>query len=113
MAKACAAVSRCPPGGKDGFNKPRFHVTRNADGAAASISVGDTIGIVSQLFSPWGHLPPAFDARRLVSAEPIELWTRKLAAEPVHFVSYRIRDGSREAFRKVQDRIGQGKVFFG
>jgi hypothetical protein len=50
--------------------------------------------------------------RRLVSAEPIELWTRKLATEPVHFVSYRISDGSRGAFRKVHDLIEQRKVVF-
>jgi hypothetical protein len=30
----------------------------------------------------------------------------------VHFVSYRISDGSRGAFRKVHDLIEQGKVVF-
>lgn len=46
-----------------GFTGPAYHVTKRSDGAAAVIVPGDTIWLVSQLFSPWGSLPPALDAR--------------------------------------------------
>ena len=47
----------------DGFMKPMFHIARNGNGAVTNVEEGDTIWIVGQLFSLWGKLPPALDAR--------------------------------------------------
>ena len=46
-----------------GFASPAYHVTRKSSGPAARVSKGDTIWLFAQLFSPWGKLPPALDAR--------------------------------------------------
>ncbi|QJW90836.1 hypothetical protein HNV11_16355 [Spirosoma taeanense] len=46
-----------------GFLRPTYHITRSNSGPAEAIKPGDTIWIISQLFSPWGHLPPALDAK--------------------------------------------------
>jgi hypothetical protein len=46
-----------------GFEQPEYHITRAINGAAAEIEAGDIIWLVSQLYSPWGKLPPALDAR--------------------------------------------------
>lgn len=48
---------------KDGFTRPMFHTTRRKSGPATQIARGDTVWIVSQMFSPWGALPPALDSR--------------------------------------------------
>lgn len=45
------------------FERPQYHITRATDGPAAEVQAGDTIWLVGQLFSPWGNLPPAIDAR--------------------------------------------------
>ena len=46
-----------------GFERPQYHITRAINGPAAEIEAGDTIWLISQLYSPWGKLPPALDAR--------------------------------------------------
>lgn len=51
-----------------GFERPQYHVTRAASGPAAKIRPGDTIWIISQLYSRWGVLPPAVDARMEVAS---------------------------------------------
>ena len=48
---------------EQGFANPAYHVTRKSNGPAARVSKGDTIWLFAQLFSPWGKLPPALDAR--------------------------------------------------
>lgn len=45
----------------DGFERPTRHTTQRKDRAAALVQRGDRIWIVSQIFSPWGHLPPGID----------------------------------------------------
>ncbi|MDB5240242.1 MAG: hypothetical protein JWP57_867 [Spirosoma sp.] len=50
-----------PPDG--GFYRPAFHIVKEKSGSVLAIEKGDTIWIISQLFSPWGNLPPALDAR--------------------------------------------------
>lgn len=47
----------------DGFARPMYHTSRRKTGATRAVSPGDTIWILSQMFSPWGSLPPALDAR--------------------------------------------------
>lgn len=51
----------------DGFERPVCHVTGRLSGPAARVRPGDSIWLVGQLFSPWGVLPPAIDARIDVS----------------------------------------------
>lgn len=46
-----------------GFERPQYHITRAVNGPAAEINEGDTIWLIGQLYSPWGKLPPAVDAR--------------------------------------------------
>lgn len=52
----------------EGFERPPKHVTRQRDGVSAQVRPGDRIWIVSQLFSPWGSLPPGMDACVIVSS---------------------------------------------
>jgi hypothetical protein len=52
-----------------GFHRPMFHVTRATTGAA-EIKEKDTIWLFAQLYTPWGKLPPALDAR--IDVENIE-----------------------------------------
>lgn len=161
----------------DGFEHPKYHITRRNTGPATRIEIGDIIWLFSTLKSPWGVLPPSLDAKFVVSkvqklkdgrikyyanknsswfplsdaSELIEnLWTldvngksRKLrhdASMPLgfylqsirqlkesdkitewsnvvlssdfEFISYRIIDGSKEAFIKAQNLVAQGKVVF-
>jgi hypothetical protein len=46
-----------------GFSRPMFHTSRRKSGPTSKVKPGDTIWLVSQIFSPWGMLPPALDAR--------------------------------------------------
>lgn len=168
--------------GDESFNRPRQHVTQGRFGASASITAGDTIWIVGQLYSPWGCLPPSLDARidvaevtlasggnggaqsyvykaadtsrwfpiasassvfvRLTtvsgngsvsslwrdSKKPIgqylqqirELesqnllidWQRHISAQPFHFISYRLRDGTQAAFAKAKSLVDVGEAIF-
>lgn len=50
-----------------GFDVPSYHVTRAVTGPAARAEKGDTIWLFSQLCSPWGTMPPALDAKVIVS----------------------------------------------
>jgi len=50
-----------------GFERPQYHITRAVNGPAAEVNEGDTIWLIGQLYSPWGKLPPAIDARIDVS----------------------------------------------
>jgi hypothetical protein len=48
----------------DGFDRPRYHVTRAVDGPATEVKPGDTIWLVAQLYAPWGgSLPATLDGR--------------------------------------------------
>lgn len=51
-----------------GFDAPNYHLTLAVTGPAARVEIDDTIWLFSQLSSPWGSLPPALDARIVVSA---------------------------------------------
>jgi hypothetical protein len=48
---------------ESGFSRPAYHTTRRINGPSRSVGPGDSIWIISQLFSPWGPLPPAVDSR--------------------------------------------------
>lgn len=52
----------------DGFERPTRHSTRRETGMAAVVQPGDRIWIVSQIFSPWGDLPPGIDACLVVAS---------------------------------------------
>lgn len=47
----------------DAFSAPLFHTSRRKSGPTQAVIPGDTIWLVSQIFSPWGVLPPGIDAR--------------------------------------------------
>ncbi len=162
----------------DSFKRPDRHTTRQNQGAAAKIVEGDRIWIVSQIYSPWGALPPGIDAcvevesvsrrrgggfhfiaaptsrwfplkdaggllgalrtvnsvgekadlwadarrpvgcsiqsmRQLDSAQALEDWEQRLELLPLNFISYRIADGTQQAFEKVQELLMRGnKVFW-
>ncbi|MEJ2309769.1 MAG: hypothetical protein P8Z31_03830 [Gammaproteobacteria bacterium] len=49
--------------GDAGFERPMYHVTRAETASAAAIRPGDTIWLIGQLYTPWGKLPAALDAR--------------------------------------------------
>ena len=49
---------------------------------------------------------------RLVSSEPLLLWEQALEAQAFHFVSYRLQDGTRSAFDKVQALVAEGVPVF-
>lgn len=53
----------------DGFDRPEIHVVSAGPSVAACVAPGDTIWIVSQIFSPWGALPPGIDCRIHVADE--------------------------------------------
>jgi len=55
---------------RDGFLRPMFHTSRRKTGPTRAVEPGDTIWIVSQVYSPWGSLPPGIDAR--IEVERIE-----------------------------------------
>lgn len=162
---------------QDGFEQPVRHSTRQQTGAAVLAKGGDCIWIVSQVFSPWGALPPGIDAcievasrqrrsgggfhysagpgsrwfplmdatallsqlvsvderhrhaplwadpqrpvghslqsmRRLDDAHALLDWEASLAAKPLHFVSYRIADGTKRAFEQVGALLRQGEKVF-
>ncbi len=163
----------------EGFSTPKFHATRSTKGPAVHVRPGDTIWLVSQLYSPWGNLSPALDARidvadsevknyggggfryraaissqwfplldcsdlllelqttakngqlhpllknpiqpigyslqsirQLASGELLQAWERELLSKDVHFISYRIKDGTQDAFRKAKSLICEGVPFF-
>lgn len=161
----------------DGFDRPVYHVTRRNIGSVKEMKDGDIIWLFSQLTSPWGHLPPALDAkfvvkkieklkddslkfhadtnsqwfrlknakplidklytidqkgnqkklhhkqekplgfyiqsmRKLVSGDDMELWAKKLLNDEFDFISYRIKDGTRYAFKKTKSLIDQEKTVF-
>ncbi len=50
-----------------GLAAPSYHVTRRIGGPAARILPGDHIWMWSQLYTPWGVLPPALDFKLLVA----------------------------------------------
>jgi hypothetical protein len=50
-----------------GFDAPSYHVTRARTGTAVRAEEGDTIWLFSQLSSPWGSMPPALDAKIVIS----------------------------------------------
>lgn len=54
----------------DGFLCPKFHVSKRKTGPTRAVGSGDTIWIMSQVFSPWGSLPPGLDAR--IDVEHVE-----------------------------------------
>lgn len=45
-----------------GFNNPSYHVSRDANGPASRVRIGDHIWLVSELRTPWERFPPALDA---------------------------------------------------
>lgn len=47
----------------DSFDFPTRHTTQQRTGIASTVKPGDCIWIVSQIFSPWGPIPPSIDAR--------------------------------------------------
>ncbi|MEL7451332.1 MAG: hypothetical protein AAFN78_19115 [Pseudomonadota bacterium] len=163
----------------DGFDQPRYHVTRAIDGPAAEVESEATIWLVGQLYAPWGEqFPPTLDARvdvaevnerngkpgfryaaadtsrwfdltpateqlralqctprengpltlwkdpkrpighylrrmrKLASGEILQAWEREQASRPLHFVSYRLRDGSRPAFSCARQLFQEGKRVF-
>lgn len=161
----------------DGFARPMYHTTRRSIGPATTIVPGDSIWIVSQVFSPWGGLRPAIDARidvarieerergrrrfvaarssswfpmadatpilkrlhtrtadgrlskligaraervghslqsmrLLESGDLLEKWSRTLNRTQPHFISYRICDGTRAAFRIARELLSKGEVVF-
>lgn len=161
----------------DGFDRPTRHTTRQRAGAASTVERGDSIWIVSQIFSPWGSMPPGIDARidveevkvrkgggyvyvaaassiwfplvdargllqtletvnsagrkialwndvshsvghslqsmrRLYSADRLTAWESSLDERPLHFISYRIADGSAGAFLKAQALVECGEKVF-
>ena len=68
-------------GPADGFVRPMYHTTRRRSGPATAVVPGDAIWIISQVFSPWGVLPPAVDARiDVASIEERERGRRKFVA---------------------------------
>ena len=162
-----------------GVEKPSFHVTRSERGAAAEVCPNDTIWLVSQLYSSWGSLPPALDARievaardrrprgcpgyryeaaatsrwfplldcsnmlqkiktinkageirnlqkdpaqpigyslqsmrELESAVPLISWEKKLESKRRHFISYRVVDGSHDAFDLAKSMISDRQQIF-
>ena len=161
-----------------GFGRPLYHVTRATTGCAAQIAPGDTIWLVAQLYTPWGKLPPALDARidveavsrrrstrgflytaadtsccfscadvtpvlhsletqtasgrinplvsdpakpvglylrqlrRLADAESLVEWQRHLDEAAKHFISYRHCDGTRSAYRKIEELVAAGEVVY-
>lgn len=161
-----------------GFARPEYHVTRAANGPAAAVRPGDSIWLVAQLYTPWGKLPAALDARIdvstvgprhrgsgfryaaaegsrwfpladvagvlvrleslrldgttqpvvkdlsrpigrylqrmrcLTSAAPLRVWEEQLSSSGVHFISYRIADGTRAAFQLAHELSGAGVPFF-
>jgi hypothetical protein len=161
-----------------GFTSPAFHVTQRSSGAAARVCVGDTIWLFAQLFSPWGKLPPALDAkievagieervggkgyrydagrgsmwfplfdasscllklktktakgdlsdllstsnqpigqalqsmRELSNGNVLEQFASNLASIEFCFVSYRLVDGTRRAFEKLQELVARKNAVF-
>ena len=161
----------------DGFERPKYHITRRSQGPASRIKSGDVIWLFSCLKSPWGTLPPSLDAkfivediqklgdsrikyiasqdsiwfplsdasslieglctiningassrlrknknkplgyylqciRQLKESEQIAKWSKKILSSDYEFISYRIIDGSKEAFLKAQNLVAEGKVVF-
>lgn len=45
-----------------GFFVPSYHVSRDTNGPAARVCLGDHIWLVSELLTPWLRFPPALDA---------------------------------------------------
>ena len=50
--------------------------------------------------------------RQLDSGVPLLSWSSQLQAMPFHFISYRIKDGTRYACRKAMQLIQEGKLVF-
>ena len=51
---------------EDGFDKPKYHITRRKSGPVTRIKTGDIIWLFSILESPWGEMPPSLDAKIIV-----------------------------------------------
>ena len=59
------------PAPGEGFSRPMFHTSQRKTGPTRIVRPGDTIWIMSQVFSPWGSfLPPGLDAR--IDVEQVE-----------------------------------------
>jgi hypothetical protein len=162
-----------------GFDSPVYHVTARKTEIVEQIKKGDCIWLISELKTPWGKLPPSFDAkivvskidtykkgkifwakptlsqwfplancndvlidlkteniknnirplisdlkaaksigiytqsiRRLHTAESILNWVDIINKKPLHFISYRILDGTECAFNKVSELVNNGEVVF-
>lgn len=50
--------------------------------------------------------------RKLASDEPLREWEEEIESRPLHFISYRIRDGSRAAFDCAKRLLGEGARVF-
>ena len=50
--------------------------------------------------------------RELANGEILDEWETKQQSRPLHFVSYRIRDGSRLAFQRARALFGEGNRVF-
>lgn len=50
--------------------------------------------------------------RMLVTGNKLDAWEQELKTEQLNFISYRICDGTRQAFKKVKFLIKSGKVVF-
>lgn len=161
----------------EGFECPRYHITRRKSGPSDRIKSGDVIWLLSCLKSPWGTLPPSLDAkfvigdiqklkdgrikyiatqnskwfplfdasklleslwtidnkgaikrlikdrdkplgfylqsiRQLNEGKQIVNWSDKISSLDYDFISYRIADGTKDAYWKAQDLVNQGKVVF-
>lgn len=161
----------------DGFEHPKYHVTRRNTGPASRIETGDIIWLFSSLKSPWGTLPPSLDAkfiidkvqklkdgrikyfanqssiwfplsdasrlienlwtidangenrklrkdqnkplgfylqsiRQLKESDQINKWASEVLSSAFEFISYRILDGSKEAFLKARSLVAEGKIVF-
>ena len=77
-----------------------------------------------ETITPSGHINPLWgdptkpigiytqSMRMLVTGKKLEVWEQELKTEKSNFISYRICDGTRQAFKKVKFLIKSGKVVF-
>ena len=161
----------------EGFERPRFHITRSRRGPAVKIKVGDIIWLISTIKSPWGKTTPSLDAkiiveniqitkeghlkyiasknskwypicdiskclfqletidskkrskkligntesdigiylqsiRQLRNFDKMEKWSKHVIGSDFHFISYRIKDGTKAAFQKTQELLENGFIVF-
>ena len=153
---------------EDGFVRPMFHRSCRRFAPTRAVRPGDTIWIVSKIYSLWGSLPPGIDARidvdrieeredgiidfyaadtsswfplsdatnvlkklhtidssgrstklwssssipigqslqsmrRLRSSDELQKWCGQMGKKTIHFISYRICDGTATAFHKTKE----------